>query len=227
MASHHNLTLLANLNKGIVDLGAKLNSFEERLNTLQPTTSRAAPSWVDKSMLDNAVSEVDASVKAIDTATRSLASDFRQGIAQVKDEVAKERAAAENAMLLKLEHFVAKCVKERLELAMQGVKQNVDDRIKEKIEEAIADLKMFTSKSIEGAVTSVKSQVPQVQAPSQAPSHPPPQTAIDTSSMSLDIESLTKSAASVDPTGDTVTFGSDHGSDIQIKKRGFKKVAKQ
>lgn len=216
--------------KGIIDLASKVNSLEERLNALQPSTNaaRSAPEWVDKSMLSSALNDMDTNVKAVDTATRSLASDLRHGIAQVKDEVAKERAAAENAMLLKLEHFVAKCVKERLELAIQGVKQNVDDRVKEKIEEALNDLKTHVASQVERAVASVPQAQPSIPAPTQAAPPPPivpapiTDATIDSAFDALDIESFTKPPSNTD-TSDV--FGSDTG-DIMIKKRGFKKVAK-
>ena len=227
----HYTQLFSCVNNSLSDLVAKVNKLDIRVNALSPVQDQSTkPQWVDQNALDN----THATIKSVESGLRSTIADVKSSINQLKDDLAKERAATENATVLKLEHFVAKCVKERLELAMQGVKQVVDDNVKQKMDEAVSELKDFVVTQI--AVQTPPPIAPPAPVPTPPPSAPVPVMNTTLTSLSdisggvvenatfetsIDIDSLTKTSTG-DQSGSNDPL-SDPG-DIQIKKRGYRKV---
>lgn len=202
----------SSIQNSLYDIRTKIGQLEEKVQILQGVEKRdvIVPEWVEKT----AFNEIASNVKTIEVSVLQLSKDLKAASQTTKDDIARERQSIENGLMLKLEHFVSKCVKERLELGIQSMRQVVDEKINSAVGEAISKLPPPPPPQ-QTLVVPIPTPLPDLI------SEPAPALTYDTT---LDIDALTKDFQNPSEDGDQSDFGIDFNSATKKKGRPSKKV---
>jgi uncharacterized small protein (DUF1192 family) len=190
------------------ELAQKVTAIQETVSRLNGSNPGVNSEWVNKkdlTVLTSKVADLDASVAA-------LSSELTRMIVAVKEDSQKERGLIETALQLKLEHYITKCVKERLELGIHTLKAEINEQMTT-LKSNINVLSEDISNSKKTAETSQTSQISQtLPTPSLSPMD---NVMFETSN--IDLDNLTINSSS------TVDNNNEDPIDFQIRKKIVKK----
>ena len=208
----HYTELLHTLSSGLQDVTVKVNILGDRVNQLDGKSDSTTPDYADKGALNkvaNKVSSLEQSVQDLCKTVSSISS-------YVKDEISKERGIIEAAMQLKLEHYVTKCVKERIDLAVQSQRVSQDDKLNRIQKDILSEVDSKIKSAIQNLLDS-SALVPSKQETVVTELVSPP-TIQDVESVSRLVDDIDINALTTMPTPN-----GDDPLDIQVRKKVFKK----
>jgi hypothetical protein len=199
--------IISNLASGLQDTNNKLNIVLDRMNKLDGKTDPSISiEYADKQSVTTLTTRLGTTEQSLQDLNASIS---RLSIT-LKDDISKERSIIESAMQLKLEHYVTKCVKERLDLALQSYKTMYEDKLQK--------LQMQFRNDIE----SIKTQINAVAFSNVTATS---QSQMPTDNVSQQIHNTTLNIEDIDINSLTSipTPNDDDPLDIQVRKKHIRK----
>lgn len=135
----HHTTHITGLSECIKSLSRQVQKLEDQMQDMKKvnTSTLVNTSSSNNNQSNHLIDDLKQRLSSIEASVNALIIKVESTPVQSID-FTKEKSQIENALMLKLEFYVSKCVKERIEVAVEKVKQSIEDGITAKIEQLLA-----------------------------------------------------------------------------------------